>query len=157
MRVIGKVRKTIPGVALRTSIIAGFPGETDKEFQELLAFVKEARFERLGAFTYSAEEGTPAYQFKNQVPQKIKSERLGLIMSLQQEISRSVNGKFLGKTLEVLVDEEDNGSYLARTQFDAPEVDGSVYLKSAKKLSAGDFVKAKIIDTLEYDLVGEVE
>jgi len=157
IKVIEKIRKAIPQVALRTSIIVGFPGETDKEFQELLDFIQEIRFERLGAFSYSAEEGTPAYTFKNQVPEKIKSVRLDLVMLAQQKISALVNQKFLGKTLEVLVEEEDNGSYLGRTQYDAPEVDGLVYVKAERKLRPGDFVKVKISDTLEYDLVGEVE
>ena len=157
IKIIEKIRKIVPQLALRTSIIVGFPSETDKEFKELLKFIKEIRFERLGAFSYSAEEGTPAYDFKKQVPKKIKSERLDLVMCTQQEISKQVNQKFIGKTLEVLVDEEDNGTYLARTQFDAPEVDGLVYVKSFKKLRPGEFVKVKINDTLEYDLVGEVK
>lgn len=157
VKAIEKIRKVVPGVALRTSVIVGFPGETDKEFRELLDFIQEAKFERLGAFAYSAEEGTPAYGFKGRVPAKVRSERLGLIMSAQQEVSRQVNRKFLGKKLEVLIDEEDNGSYLGRTQYDAPEVDGLVYVSSRKKLRAGEFVNVKINDTLEYDLVGEVE
>ncbi len=157
MKVIERIRKAIPEAALRTSIIVGFPGETDKEFHELFDFVREAKFERLGAFTYSAEEGTLAYSFNRQVPKKLKSERLDLIMTAQQEIATSINSKFLGKSLEVLIDEEDNGSYLGRTQFDAPEVDGLVYVKSQRKLRLGDFVKVKISDTLEYDLVGEVK
>jgi ribosomal protein S12 methylthiotransferase len=156
-RVIEKVRKTIPGVALRTSVIVGFPGETKKEFRELLDFIKDTRFERLGAFTYSREEGTKAYNFKGQLSAGVKSERLAAVMSSQQEVSRQVNSKFLGKSLTVLVDEEEDGSYLGRTQYDAPEVDGLVYIKSKKKLHPGDFVMAKISDTLEYDLVGEVE
>ena len=157
IKAIEKIRKVIPEVALRTSIIVGFPGETKKEFKELLDFIKDAKFERLGAFAYSREEGTPAYDFKDQVPEEVKSERLGLIMSSQQEISRQVNGKFLGKSLTVLIDEEEGGSYLGRTQYDAPEVDGLVYIRSKKKLYPGDFVKVRINDTLEYDLVGEVE
>lgn len=157
VRVIERIRKAIPGVALRTSIIVGFPGESDKEFKELLEFINEIKFDRLGAFSYSREEGTPSFSFKDQVPEKVKSQRLDLIMSAQREISGEVNNKSLGKTLEVLVDEEDNGLYLGRTQYDAPEVDGLVYVKSKEKLYPGDFVKAKITDTLEYDLVGEVE
>jgi len=157
MKIIEKIRKRVPGVALRTSVIVGFPGETEKEFNELLNFIKEVKFERLGAFSYSREEGTPAYNFKNQVPEEIKAKRLDLIMSAQREVSAGVNNKFLGKTLEVLIDEEDNNMYLGRTQYDAPEVDGLVYVKSKQRLQAGDFVKVKINDTLEYDLVGEVE
>jgi ribosomal protein S12 methylthiotransferase len=155
-KIIAKARKAIPGVALRTSIIVGFPGETEKQFKELLDFIREINFERLGAFSYSREEGTPAYDFKGQVPDKIKSKRLDLIMSAQQDISAALNHNLKGKTLEILIDEEDNGSYLGRTQSDAPEVDGLVYVKSSRALKAGDFVKVKINDTLEYDLVGEV-
>ena len=155
-RVIAKIRKVIPGVALRTSVIVGFPGETEKQFEELLDFIREIKFDRLGAFSYSREEGTPAYDFKEQVPEKVKSKRLDLIMSTQRDISAGINNKFIGKTLEILIDEEDNGSYLGRTQSDAPEVDGLVYVKSPRAIKPGDFVKVKINDTLEYDLVGEV-
>ena len=157
IKIIEKIRKAIPAVALRTSIIVGFPTETEKEFKELLNFIKEVKFERLGAFSYSREEGTPAYNFKDQVPKEIKSKRLDLIMSAQRDVSAGINNKFLGKTLEVLIDEEDNGAYLGRTQYDAPEVDGLVYVRSKRKLYRGGFVQVKINDTLEYDLVGEVE
>ncbi len=157
IKTIQRIRKVIPGVALRTSIIVGFPGESEEEFKELLDFIKEVKFERLGAFTYSAQEGTPAFSFKGQVPEKIKVERLDRVMLEQQKVSIEINQKFLGKTLEVLLDEEDNGVYLGRTEYDAPEVDGTVQVKSGSALRLGDFVKVKITDTLEYDLVGEVE
>lgn len=156
IRLIEKIRKAIPGVAMRTSVIAGFPTETEQEFIELLSFLEEARFERLGAFVYSREEGTPAYRLK-QLPEKVKAERFNQIMSLQQKISTDVNKEFLGKTLKVLIDSEEEGRYLGRSQADAPEVDGQVFVKSAKKLKAGDFANVKIVDTLEYDLVGEVK
>ncbi|MCX5700881.1 MAG: MiaB/RimO family radical SAM methylthiotransferase [Candidatus Omnitrophica bacterium] len=155
---INRVRKIIPQVALRTAVIAGFPSETDSEFKELLNFIKQTEFERLGAFSYSREEGTVAYSLKNQLSEKTKRERLDLIMSTQQEVSTQVNSRLLGKVLEVLIDEEDNGKYLGRSEYDAPEVDGSIFInKPKKKIKVGDFVKAKIVDTLEYDLVGEVE
>jgi ribosomal protein S12 methylthiotransferase len=134
----------------------GFPSETDREFKELLAFLEEARFERLGAFIYSREEGTPAGQWKGQVPDKIKTERFNAVMELQQRISREANARFLGKTLEVLIDEKDDKGFVGRTAFDAPEVDGNVYVRSDKALKPGDFIKVKITDTLEYDLTGEV-
>jgi ribosomal protein S12 methylthiotransferase len=155
VKVIDRVRKNIPGVALRTSIITGFPGETDKEFSELLEFIKEVKFERLGAFKYSREEGTKAYSFKGQIPETVKSDRFNQIMSLQQKVSAEVNSKFIGKVLKVLVDGYENKSYIGRSEFDAPEVDGLVYIKSKRKLKPGDFVNLKITDTLEYDLVGE--
>ncbi|MBN1914114.1 MAG: MiaB/RimO family radical SAM methylthiotransferase [Candidatus Omnitrophica bacterium] len=150
-----KIRKKIPGIGLRTSLIVGFPSETDKEFRELLDFIKEARFERLGAFIYSREEGTAAYTFPGQVPEKIKRERLDELMRLQQQISCDINAGFKGKTMEVLIDEKEKDHYLARSRFDAPEVDGIVYVRSKKDLRPGDFVPVKITDTLEYDLVGE--
>lgn len=172
LKLIEKIRTKIPDVALRTSIIAGFPSESDEEFKELLKFIEDVRFERLGTFVYSREEDTSAYNFKRQVPKKIKLERFDMIMSCQQKIARDINKKFLSKTIEVLIDEEEkdfyavrkdvsegkkfsNGVYLGRSQYDAPEVDGLIYVKSGKKLKPGDFVKVIITDTLEYDLVGK--
>lgn len=156
---ISKLRKNIPNIAIRTSLIVGLPGETDKEFRELLEFMKDVKFERLGIFTYSREEGTPAYNFKNQVSDKIKKQRLDAAMKLQQEIAKEVNAAFLGKTLAVLIDEHQSTmyQYIGRTYADAPEVDGQVFVRSKKILKPGDFVDVKITDTLEYDLVGEVE
>lgn len=154
LRLIDKIRSKIPQVAIRTSLIVGFPSERDDEFKELLEFIEEVKFERLGAFIYSREEGTVAYHLK-QIPKKIKIERFNMLMSLQQRISESINKRFLGQTLDVLIDEKDKNYYLGRTQYDAPEVDGLVYVSSKKVLKPGDFVRAKITDTLEYDLVGE--
>ncbi len=155
LKLIERIRKIIPGVAIRTSLIVGFPSETDKEFKELLEFIQEVRFERLGAFIYSREEDTPAASFKKQIPEKIKRERFNQVMSHQQRISEVVNGRFLGQTVEVLIDQKEKDFYLGRSQYDAPEVDGLVYVKSQKQLKAGDFVRVKITDTLEYDLVGQ--
>jgi len=156
LMLIDKVRKMIPGVAIRTSLIAGFPSETDKEFKELLKFTEEVKFERLGVFIYSREEGTRAFALKKQVPEKIKQERMNTMMLRQQYISTEVNKKLLGRTIEVLIDEKRNGFYLGRSQYDAPEVDGQVFVNSKNELKPGDFVKVKINDTLEYDLVGEL-
>ena len=154
-KLIDKIRKGIPDVALRTSVIVGFPGETDKEFKQLLEFIKETRFERLGAFIYSKEENTPAHRYKNQIPDKIKRQRLDELMKLQQEISGQVNRRWLNKTLEVLIEQKcRDGFYTGRSQYDAPEVDGIVYVK-AKTAKVGSFLKVKINDTLEYDLAGE--
>jgi len=153
---IKKIRKTIPGVALRTSLIVGFPSETETEFRELLGFVQDARFERLGVFVYSREEGTPAYNFKGQLSSGKKQERFDIIMSEQRKISALVNGRFLGKSIPVLIEEKQDGAYIGRSEYDAPEVDGLVYVNSDKELKVGEFVEAKITDTLEYDLVGEV-
>ncbi|MBM3248296.1 MAG: 30S ribosomal protein S12 methylthiotransferase RimO [Candidatus Omnitrophica bacterium] len=151
---IKKLRNRIPGIAIRTSLIVGFPSETEEEFQELLAFIGKIKFERLGVFMYSREEDTAAYDFKNQIPQKVKEERLHKIMSMQQVIAQEVNSKYLNTEIEVLIDEKDpkENLYLARTEADAPEVDGMVYVHSKDRLNPGDFVKVKIKDTYEYDL-----
>lgn len=157
---IRKIRKAVPGAALRTSLIAGFPSETKKEFEELVDFIGEVKFERLGAFIYSREEGTAAYHFKGQVAQKTKEERFDRIMAAQQEIAKGVNSGFINKEIDALIEEKDAkdaGLYLARSQYDAPEVDGIVYVRSRKSLKPGDIVKVRIEDTLEYDLVARYE
>jgi len=163
---IYKLRNNIPGIAIRSSLIVGLPGEGEKEFKELLEFMEEIKFERLGIFTYSREEDTPAYNFKNQVSENIKKQRFQKAMELQQNISNQINKNFLGKTITVLIDEKDVNdptSYIARSYADAPEVDGQVYVKQvggehcSPLLKVGDFVDVKITDTFEYDLVGEYE
>lgn len=165
LKIINKIRNKIPGIALRTSVIVGFPSETEKEFKELLSFIKDARFERLGAFIYSREEGTPAYRFRKQISAETKKERFDAVMMQQQNISQDVNKEFLGKIIDVLIDEpsptaqgfseKEDDFYLGRSQYDAPEVDGLIYVDSKKLLKPGDFVKVEITDTLEYDLVGK--
>lgn len=152
-----KIRKNIPGVAIRTSIITGFPGETEKEFAELIGFIKKEKFERLGAFTYSREEGTVAYKFAGQIPEQEKKARRDEIMKVQQGVSRRNNRKLMGKVLDVIIDEKDASDpklYLGRSYMDAPEVDGMVYVKG-KNIKVGTFVRVKIVDTYEYDLVGD--
>ncbi|MFH0771018.1 MAG: 30S ribosomal protein S12 methylthiotransferase RimO [Candidatus Omnitrophota bacterium] len=165
LSLLDKLRKQIPGVAIRTSIIVGFPGETMKEFSELLNFIKDQRFARLGAFMYSREEATPAYNFPRQISEEEKTLRWNEIMKIQREISNENNRELIGKRIDVIIDEKDaSGSniYLGRSYMDAPEVDGIVYIKTAKgealnsKLKIGDFSRVKIIDAYEYDLVGEV-
>ena len=157
LRLIARIRKEIPAAAIRTSFIVGFPGETDREFEELFNFIKSVRFERLGVFAYSREESTPAYYFKEQIPQKVKQERLDAIMRLQQRIACEINATFKDRTLRVLIDErlaDSPDTFLGRSEYDAPEVDGSVFVKSRRRLKPGDFVNVKITDTLEYDLSG---
>lgn len=156
-KLIDAIRKKIPGVAIRTSVIVGFPGETKEDFLELLNFLKETRFDRLGAFIYSREEGTKAYDFRGHISESEKGERLHQIMEAQKEVSLENNKKYLGKTLKVLIEEKDTlpGQYIGRTEYDAPEVDGTIYVKSKKQLKNGDFVNAKIEDFMEYDLIGE--
>ena len=156
LALIARIRKSIPDVAIRTSFIVGFPSETEKEFGELLEFIEEAKFERLGVFIYSREEGTKAYNFKKQVPLKLRRERFNLIMEKQQEISRELNLRFLGRDIDVIIDQKQKDCYYGRTQYDAPEVDGMVYVKSNRKLAPGDIVRVKINDTMEYDLVGDL-
>lgn len=156
LRLLSDIRRKMPQAAIRTSLIVGFPGETEKEFNELLSFVKEQRFERLGVFRYSREEGSPSFNHPAQVPDKIKDERFDIIMQAQQEISAGLNSKLIGKSLEVMIDEkEDDGNYIGRLSCDAPEVDGSVYVRSREPLKPGAFVKARVLDTYEYDLVAE--
>jgi ribosomal protein S12 methylthiotransferase len=147
------IRKEIPGASIRTSFIVGFPGETDKEFKELLSFVKEMEFERLGVFKYSREEGTPAYDYKDQVSEKEKQKRFNAIMSAQQDISKKINKKFIGRTLKVLIEEKNRDCYAARTEYDGPDIDGMVYVEG-DNLRIGDFYNVKITDAYEYDLIG---
>lgn len=157
IELIDRVRDNIPGVAIRTAFIVGFPGETEKQFEELLDFVKEMRFERLGAFIYSREEGTQAFDFKGQIPQVVKSRRFDRLMRLQQSVSEEHCREALGSIKEVIIDEECEGSpgtYFARTRHDAPEVDGGVFVKE-KRLNAGEIINVKITGSLEYDLIGE--
>ncbi len=154
---IQKIRTKIPQVSLRTTFIVGLPGETEKDFKELVAFVKEMRFEKVGVFIFSREEGTPAYDMPDQVPEPIKKKRRDVLMRAQQEISRGIQQQHVGKTMNVLIDEKqkgDVGVYSGRTEYDAPDVDGMVYVHSKKRLRPGDFVDVKITDFLEYDLIG---
>ncbi len=156
INIIKKLRKNIPNVIIRTSVIVGFPGETEEEFTELVDFLEETGFDRLGAFIYSREEGTPAYDFEDQVDEDVKKERLDTIMKLQQEISSEKNENIMGKTLRVLIDEEEEseaGRYLGRAYMDAPEVDGVVFV-TGEGIKPGDFVDVHITGTLEYDLIG---
>jgi ribosomal protein S12 methylthiotransferase len=154
---ISKIRKNIPGIALRTSLIIGFPGETEAEFESLLEFIEDVQFERLGAFIYSREEGTPACRFKDQISEPEKKRRFERLMRSQQKISARINERFVGRDIEVLIEEQDKQQrkrYIGRTEYDAPEVDGEVYVSSKRPLRVGEFVDVKITDTMEYDLVG---
>ena len=155
LELITALRKNIPGLAIRTSFIVGFPGETDKQFKELLDFIGDVKFERLGAFIYSPEAGTHAAKMP-QLPLKVKEERFEELVKLQQGIARRLNQKLLGKEIKVLIDEkgEKEGFFLGRSQSDAPEVDGLVRVKS-KRAKVGNFLKVKVTKTYEYDLVAE--
>lgn len=152
---ITKLRKAIPDINIRTTLITGFPGETKDEFDELYDFVEKMKFERLGVFTYSKEEGTPAATMEGQVRSDIMEKRKDSIMRLQLEISLESNRNKIGKTMKVLVEEQDEeGAYIGRTQYDAPEIDNSVIFKSDKDLKPGDMVMVQVTDAFDYDLVG---
>ncbi len=151
-----RLREKIPGVTLRTTVIVGFPGETEEEFQDLLSFLKDARFERLGAFKFSEEEGARAYGMPDQIPAELKEQRFKAVMELQQEISSELNHARVGQTLSVLIDEKsgEKNVYHGRTEADAPEVDCQVIVSSERALKPGEFVDVKVTDSLEYDLIG---
>ena len=153
---IGKLRTAMPDINIRTTFIVGFPGETEDDFEELMDFTEEMCFERLGVFTYSMEEGTPAAEMENQIDEEVKAERQDAVMRMQVEISLEHNQTMVGKTLDVLVEEIDpEGAYIGRTQYDAPEIDNSVIFTSDRELVPGDFVKVQINDAFDYDLTGK--
>jgi ribosomal protein S12 methylthiotransferase len=154
--IIDKLRKEIPGLTLRTTFIAGFPGETDEEFKELLEFVEEAQFERAGAFKYSQEEGTKAGEMPNQIPDELKEERYERLLEVQSEVSLNKNRALIGTVHEGFIEGTENGNYIARVSSQAPEVDGVTYIKRNKKLKVGDLVKVSITGADIYDLFGEV-
>jgi ribosomal protein S12 methylthiotransferase len=149
---IADIRRSVPGIALRTTLIVGYPNEGEKEFEELLAFVRETEFDRLGVFTYSQEEGTTAYDMGDPVPQSVKEERKRLIMEAQQEISLRKNEARVGSRLRVLVDEMDHGSAIARSEFDAPEIDNEVIIQDAADCEVGEFCDVEIVDAESYEL-----
>ncbi|NBI63264.1 30S ribosomal protein S12 methylthiotransferase RimO [Clostridiales bacterium] len=154
-RTLEKLRTAMPNIHIRTTFITGFPGEEEVDFEELLDFVSEARFDRLGVFTYSQEEGTAAADMDGQVDEETKTLRQDAIMRTQLEISLENNQKKIGSRLEVLVEEQDeDGSYLGRTRHDAPEIDDSVIFTSPRELALGDFVTVEITDAFDYDLTG---
>lgn len=152
---IGRLKSAIPDIHIRTTLIVGFPGETEEDFETLLDFVEEMRFARLGVFAYSQEENTEAGEMENQIDEEIKQERLDAIMRRQLDISLEYNKEKIGKELMVLVEEKDeDGSYIGRTQYDAPEIDNSVIFTSRRDLNAGDMVRVLVEDAFDYDLVG---
>lgn len=156
---IEKIRAKIPNITLRTTLITGFPGETEEQFAELAEFVKQTRFDRLGCFTYSAEEGTMAAEFENQVDDQTKTDRMENIMDMQMTIAAEKNEEKIGTVSEVIIEGWDDyiKCYFGRTVYDAPEVDGKIFFMAKKPLKIGDFVKVRINDCLDYDLLGEEE
>ncbi len=156
-RLVDRFRERVPGMALRTTFIVGFPGETENDVEDLAEFLRQARFERVGIFPYSPEPKTPSEKMAGQVPEPVRQERMNRLMQLQKEISEQENRNWLGKEIEVLVDEpaKTPRDYLGRTYADAPEVDGQVFLRSAGPLQPGRLVRARVVDTFEYDLAAE--
>lgn len=156
--IISKLRREIPDIALRTTLISGFPGETEEDQEDLKDFITQMKFDRLGVFTYSPEEGTPAAAMEQQVPEEIKAERRDELMALQQQISEKKTGAMVGRHMEVLVEGRipEEGVYVGRTYRDAPEVDGYLFLNAQEEIISGDFVMAEVTGADEYDLTGDV-
>ena len=155
---IKRLRKALPDIHIRTTLITGFPGETEEDFNELVEFVETQRFERLGVFAYSREEGTVAGDMECQIDEAVKAARADSIMRRQIDISREINEGKIGNTIRVIVDEKDeDGAYIGRTQYDAPEIDNTVVFRSDETLKPGDMVNVKITDAFDYDLVGRME
>jgi len=150
------IREKVPGIAIRSTLIVGHPGETDAHFDEMMTFVAESRFDRLGVFTYSHEEQTHSYSMPDDVPAEVKQERLAQLMDLQQGISLELNQAKVGQTLKVLVDRKEEGGFIGRTEFDSPEVDNEVILESKEYLRIGDFVEAHVTAATEFDLTATV-
>lgn len=157
IKTLKNLRKSVPDIVIRTTFIVGFPGENQEDFDQLVDFIEKIKFDKLGVFEYSREEGTRAASLDEQIPDNIKEERKNEIMAIQSDISSEILSKNLGKTFEVLIEEKiDENNYVGRTYMDSPEIDGVTYVQSDKELEIGDFVQVEIIDSLDYDLVGEL-
>ena len=156
---IGALRREIPDIALRTTFICGFPGETEEDHEELMEFVDEMEFERVGVFTYSAEEDTPAYSYPDQIPEEVKEERRADVMELQQEIAFEAAENMVGKEVLVMIEGKvaDENVYVGRTYKDAPNIDGLIFVETGVELVSGDFAKVRVTGALEYDLIGGIE
>lgn len=155
---ITEIRRRVPGIHLRTTLMVGFPGETEDDFNELLDFVRWARFERMGAFAYSHEDGTYSYEhYIDDVPEEIKQERLDRLMALQQEISAEIEAEKVGKTMKAVIDRKESDYYVARTEFSSPEVDPEVIIKTRRKLRIGEFYNVEITDSEYFDIQGQIK
>jgi len=154
---IANVRNILPGIAIRTTMLVGFPGETEKDIEVLKEFITEQRFERLGVFTYSHEEGTSGYQLKDDISEEEKQQRASEIMAIQQDISDELNQAKIGKDFKVIIDRKEGDNYIGRTEFDSPEVDNEVIINATEQyLRVGDFAKIKITDASDFDLYGHL-
>ena len=155
---VEKLRREVPGITLRSTAIVGFPGETEEDFEELCAFIKEVKFDRFGAFTYSPEEGTPAAEFADQIDEQTKQDRYDILMQTQLSVSEELGAAMVGKTVTVLTEGYDvvAGTHYGRSESDGPDVDGKIYFSAKKRIPEGTFVRVKITEALDYDLMGEV-
>lgn len=154
---LAEIRRRVPGIHIRTTLMVGFPGEEEEDFEELLDFVREQRFERMGAFAYCEEEGTyAARNLADAVPAEVKQARLDRLMALQEEISLEIQQQKVGKTFPVIIDTEDDDYYIGRTEYDSPEVDPEVLVKKTRKLRPGEMVDVRILEALPFELIGEV-
>ena len=154
---IKTIRQKVPGIHIRTTLMVGFPGEGDKEFEELVEFVKDVKFERMGAFSYCEEEDTfGAENFKDEIPKEVKEERLSILMKIQEDISFEINQQKIGQTIRVIIDREDEDYYIGRTEWDSPEVDPEVLISKDKPLVVGEFYNVDIIDALPFELIGAI-
>lgn len=154
---LSKIRHRVPGIHIRTTLMVGFPGEGEAEFEELLDFVKEQRFERMGAFAYCEEEDTyAARHFPDEIPDNVKQRRLDRLMALQEEISMEIQSQKIGMTLKVIVDREENDYYVGRSEFDSPEVDPEVLIEKSEKLRRGDFCEVEIVEAMPFELIGRL-
>ncbi len=154
---IASIRNLLPDIALRTTMLVGFPGETDEDIEELATFIRKMRFDRMGSFTYSHEEGTTGYELEDNVSEEAKADRMAYIMDVQQDISLELNQKKIGKILPVLFDRKENNFFIGRTEFDSPEVDNEVLVSSVNQyVRIGDFANVLITDATEFDLMGKV-
>ncbi len=157
IELITQIRERVPGIHLRTTLMVGFPGETEEDFTELLDFVQDMRFERMGAFAYSEEEGTyGAKHYTDDIPQEVKDQRLAKLMRLQQKIGEEVSESKLGQTLKVIIDRKEGDWYIGRSEFSSPEVDPEVLIKADKRLKVGEFYNVKVTNIEDFDLYGEV-
>lgn len=158
VEIIGKLRKEIPDIAIRTTLITGFPGETQEQHEELMEFVDEMEFDRLGVFTYSPEEDTPAAEMPDQISEEVKEDRQAELMELQQEIAFDLAEEMIGREVLVMIEGKvaDENAYVGRTYKDAPNVDGLIFVESDEELMSGDFARVRVTGALEYDLMGEI-
>lgn len=155
---LAEIRKRVPGIHLRTTLMVGFPGEGEKEFEELLDFVREQKFERMGAFAYCEEEDTAAQKnFNDDIPEEVKQVRLDKLMSLQEEISMEIQQSKVGKTFRVIIDREEEDYYVGRTEYDSPEVDPEVLVEKTRKLTPGEFYQVKVVTALPFELIATVQ